>query len=184
MPAPQAAALGSALGWSDKTAEADRFLVGAATLSLLAAAAERVPVLVLVDDLQWLDRESASALAFAARRLGPDAVGVVMATRTGAGPSDLVQDFPTLRVGGLSVAEAAPLLPEGVAGPVRERLVAETGGNPLALLEVSRGLDRAQMVGRRRSRPRWRPVTASAASTAPRWRGSPATRGGRCWGWR
>ena len=147
VPSPQAAALSSALGWSAESAVADRFLVGAATLSLLAAAAERGPVLVLVDDLQWLDRESASALAFAARRLGPDAVGVVMTTRTGAGPTDLVQDFPTLRVRGLSVADAAPLLPDRLAPPVRARLVAETGGNPLALLEVSRGLDHAQMAG-------------------------------------
>ena len=147
VPPPQAAALSSALGWSSETAVADRFLVGAATLSLLAAAAERDPVLVLVDDLQWLDRESASALAFAVRRLGPDAVGVVMTTRTGAGPTDLVQDFTTLRVRGLSVADAAPLLPDGIGALVRERLVAETGGNPLALLEVSRGLDHAQMAG-------------------------------------
>ena len=70
-----------------------------------------------------------------------------MTTRTGAGPTDLVQDFPTLRVRGLSAADAAPLLPDGIAASVRERLVAETGGNPLALLEVSRGLDHAQMAG-------------------------------------
>lgn len=147
VPPPQAAALGSALGWSSASAVADRFLVGAATLSLLASAAERGPVLVLVDDLQWLDRESVSALAFAARRLGPDAVAVVLTTRTGAGATDFLPDFPTLRLRGLSVAEAEPLLPDGMAGPVRERLVAETGGNPLALLEVSRRMDHAQMAG-------------------------------------
>ena len=71
---PQASALGSALAWSSGEATADPFLLGAATLSLLAAAAEQRPVLVLVDDVQWLDPESAAAITFAARRLGPDAV--------------------------------------------------------------------------------------------------------------
>ena len=168
VPAPQAAALGSALGWSSATgsalghspadpdpdptsdpgpASADRFLVGAATLSLLAAASERGPVLVLVDDLHWLDRESASAIVFAARRLGSDAVAFVIATRAGAGAGDLVRDLPALRVEGLPAAEAASLLPGGITAAVRERLVADTGGNPLALLEVARGLSGAQRIG-------------------------------------
>ena len=84
VPEGQSAALRSALGWSSQASASDRFLVGAATLSLLAAAAERRPVLVLVDDLQWLDRESAAALMFAARRLGADAVAFLFAARPSA----------------------------------------------------------------------------------------------------
>ncbi len=78
------------LGWSAAEADADRFLVAAATLSLLAAAAVPGPVLVLVDDLHWLDHESASAIAFAARRLGSDAVAFVLNARTDAVAPDLV----------------------------------------------------------------------------------------------
>ena len=115
VPEAQAGALRTALGWSARAAAADRFLVGAATLSLLAAAAERGPVLVVVDDLPWLDPESWVAILFAARRLGPDA--------------------------------ATSLLPDGTAEGVRDRLVAETSGNPLALLEVSQRLEAAQLLG-------------------------------------
>ena len=82
VPRGQAAALESALGWSSSDAPADRFLVAAGTLSLLAAASAEEPVLVLVDDFQWLDRESAGAIAFAARRLGADPVGFLMNART------------------------------------------------------------------------------------------------------
>ena len=170
VPPPQAAALSSALGWSSETAVADRFLVGAATLSLLAAAAERDPVLVLVDDLQWLDRESASALAFAVRRLGPDAVAVVMTTRTGAGPTDLVQDFTTLRVRGLSASDAAPLLPDGIA-PHRSESDwwPRPAGTRSRSSRCPAGWTTPRWPARRRSRPRCPPATGSAASTEPRW---------------
>jgi DNA-binding CsgD family transcriptional regulator/tetratricopeptide (TPR) repeat protein len=146
VPAAQADALRAALGWSGGVSLADPFLVGAATLSLLAAAAERAPVLVVVDDLQWLDAESSAAVLFAARRLGPDAVAFLMARRTdgAAGTGD---DLPALAVGGLDVADAAGLLPRATAPTVLERLVADTAGNPLALLEVSRRLDPAQLLG-------------------------------------
>ena len=147
VPETQAAALRSALGWSSVAAAADRFLVAAATLSLLAAAAERGPVLVLVDDLQWLDRESSDAIVFAARRLGPDAVAFLMTARSGTDSSDLTQSLPLLHVGGLSTTAAASLLPAGTTRAVLERLVAGTEGNPLALLEVSQRLDIAQRVG-------------------------------------
>ncbi len=147
VPGSQADALRSAVGWSPASSAADRFLVAAATLSLLAASAERGPVLVLVDDLQWLDRESLGAIAFAARRLGPDAVAFVLAARTGDVPAELTQGVPVLRLGGLSASAAAALLPSGTASKVLERLVAGTQGNPLALLEVSQRLDDAQRVG-------------------------------------
>jgi predicted ATPase len=101
VPETQAAALRTALGWSSAPASADPFLVAAATMSLLAACAEQRPVLVLVDDLQWLDRESAAAIAFAVRRLGPDPVAFLLAARTGTVPSGLAHDLPVLRLGGL-----------------------------------------------------------------------------------
>ena len=146
-PESQAGALRSAVGWSPASSAADRFLVAAATLSLLAASAERGPVLVLVDDLQWLDRESSDAIVFAARRLGPDTVAFVLAARTGAVPAELKQGVPVLRLGGLSASAAAALLPAAPAPTVLERLVAGTEGNPLALLEVWQRLDNAQRVG-------------------------------------
>lgn len=147
VPEAQAGALRTALGWSARAAAADRFLVGAATLSLLAAAAEREPVLVVVDDLPWLDPESSVAILFAARRLGPDAVAFLLAARAGDASSELVRDLPVLHVGGLPTPAATSLLPHGTAETVRDRLVAETSGNPLALLEVSRRLDAAQLLG-------------------------------------
>lgn len=147
IPEAQGSALGAAVGWSSRASSADRFLVAAATLSLLAAAAERAPVLVVVDDLQWLDPESRMAILFAARRLGPDAVGFLLAVRTGDVPSDVGHDLPVLHLGGLSDTAAAELLPAGTAATVRERLVSETSGNPLALLEVAQRLDAAQLWG-------------------------------------
>lgn len=146
VPAAQSVALRAALGWSSGADLADRFLVGAATLSLLAAAAESAPVLVLVDDLQWLDAESSAAVLFAARRLGPDAVAFLLARRPDGGAAPAF-DLPVLRVGGLDVPAAARLLPRATAPAVLERLVADTAGNPLALVEVSRRLDPAQLLG-------------------------------------
>ena len=148
VPESQAAALRSALGWSADTATADRFLVGAATLSLLAAAAERRPVLVLVDDLQWLDHESSAAIAVRRpaagtrrRRVPPGRTRRRLFRPTS--PSGL----PVLHLGGLSPTAAAALLPSGRTRPVLERLVAGTDGNPLAMLEVSQRLDAAQRLG-------------------------------------
>ena len=143
----QATALGSALAWSSGATTADPFLLGAATLSLLAAAAEHRPVLVLVDDVQWLDPESAAAIAFAARRLGPDAVAFLLAAREGTAPAELSQGLPVLPVAGLSASAAAMLLPTRAAPGVVERLVAATQGNPLALVEVAARLDDAQWLG-------------------------------------
>ncbi|MEO5664294.1 MAG: ATP-binding protein, partial [Nocardioides sp.] len=147
IPEHQATALGSALTWSSGTAVADPFLLGAATLSILAAAAERGPLLVLVDDLQWLDPESAAAIAFAARRLGPDAVAFLLAAREGTFATELGRSLPVLSVAGLSSSAAAELMPGSAAPKVVASLVAATQGNPLALVEAAARLSHAQWLG-------------------------------------
>jgi len=135
IPPPQAAALESALALRPGSAQ-DRFAVGAATLSLLAAYAEQGPVAVLVDDAQWLDGSSAQALLFAFRRLMADPVAVLVAVRDGE-PSLLDgADLPTLRLTGLTSDEAAALMP-GLPAESARRLHLATAGNPLALLELA-----------------------------------------------
>jgi DNA-binding CsgD family transcriptional regulator/GNAT superfamily N-acetyltransferase len=135
IPPPQAAALESALALRPGSAQ-DRFAVGAATLSLLAAYAEQGPVAVLVDDAQWLDGSSAQALLFAFRRLMADPVAVLVAVRDGE-PSLLDgADLRTLRLTGLTSEAAAALMPGLPAEPAR-RLHLATAGNPLALLELA-----------------------------------------------
>src|SRR5579885_2210859 len=116
----------------------DRFAVGAATLSLLAAYADEQPLAVLVDDVQWLDGSSADALLFAVRRLLAEPIAVVLAARDGE-PSALDgAGLPTLSLQGIDPDAATALL--GQVGPeVASRLHRETGGNPLALLELARG---------------------------------------------
>src|SRR3954465_14225064 len=144
LPAPEAGARESALALRPASAH-DRFAVGAATLSLLAAYAETAPVLVLVDDAHWLDGSSADALRFALRRLMADPIAVLLSVREDE-PSLLDgADLPELRLGGLTGAEAAELLPgRGAAGPAppaaagrAARLQRATAGNPLALLELA-----------------------------------------------
>jgi DNA-binding CsgD family transcriptional regulator len=143
IPAPQAAALEGALALRP-AAGADRFAVGSATLSLLATVAERSPLLVLVDDGHWLDGSSADALRFAARRLSADPVAMVLALRDGE-PSLLDgSDLPRLALPGLDRAAAGELLQRHAPpdGPRRDeqavdRLYRETGGNPLALVELA-----------------------------------------------
>ena len=135
IPPPQAAALERALALRAGPAQ-DRFAVGAATLSLLAAFAELRPTAVLIDDAQWLDEPSAQALLFAFRRLLADPIAVLIALRDGE-PSVLARaDLPTRHVNGLTRAEAAELLPRLRIDAAR-RLHAATGGNPLALLELA-----------------------------------------------
>ncbi|WP_433203956.1 AAA family ATPase [Dactylosporangium sp. CS-047395] len=130
LPDPQRDALAGAFGLGP-AAEADRLLVGFAVLSLLAEAG---PVLCLVDDAQWLDSVSADALRFAARRLGAEEVALVLATR----PPGAVPGVPVLDLDGLARADAELLLGEGLDQAVRERLLSEAEGNPLALLELPR----------------------------------------------
>jgi DNA-binding CsgD family transcriptional regulator len=134
IPEPQAAALEGALALRPGTAH-DRFAVGAATLSILAAYAEQAPVAVLVDDAQWLDRSSAQALLFAFRRLVADPIAALIACREDE-PSLLDgAGLPTLPIGGLTSGEAAMLVP-GLAPEVARRLHQAAAGNPLALLEL------------------------------------------------
>jgi DNA-binding NarL/FixJ family response regulator len=147
LPAAQAQALAAALGWGPAGTPGDRYLVAAATLSLLAATAERAPVLVLVDDLHWVDRESAAALLFAARRLHHDAVAFLFAVRTGSGGAAPLEGLPVLDLTGLTPAEATGLLPDRLAEGVAARLVERTRGNPLALTEVAGRLTPAQRLG-------------------------------------
>ena len=139
IPGPQAAALESALALRPASTPG-RFAVGAATLSLLATYSEAAPVAVLVDDAHWLDGSSADALLFAFRRLVADPVAVVLAMRQGE-PSLLDgADLPTLRLHGLDRGSAAELLrhqgDEPLSQELADRLHRETGGNPLALLEL------------------------------------------------
>ena len=145
IPRPQAAALEGALAIGPPRAE-DRFAVGAATLSLLAAFADTAPLLVLVDDAHWVDGSTADALLFAFRRLVADPVAVIISVREGE-PSLLDgADLAQLRLQGVDRAAAAGLLAMGASRPVPDDLVGrlhrQTGGNPLALLEASAEMDR------------------------------------------
>ena len=149
LPSPQRDALGTAFGLRDGAAP-DRFLVGLAVLSLLSDIAERRPLVCIVDDAQWLDAASAQALAFVARRLGAESVGLVFAVLEPSGERHL-EGLPELAVGGLADSDARELLGTVLAGPlderVRDRIVAETRGNPLALLELPRGRTPAELAG-------------------------------------
>src|SRR6516165_6423922 len=146
LPQPQRDALGSAFGLVS-TDRDNRFLVALGTLSLLASAAIDQPILCVIDDAQWLDRESAEILAFVARRLHADRVALVFAVRESDGKRTILDDLPQLELSGLPDAEAGELL-KTVAGPIArrvgDRLVAETGGNPLALIELGRELTPGQ----------------------------------------
>ncbi|MER6083495.1 LuxR family transcriptional regulator [Streptomyces sp. NPDC001833] len=149
LPGPQRAALDAALGRVPGP-PADRYLVGLATLTLLAEAAAEQPLLFLLDDAQWLDRESAEALAFTARRLHADSLGLIIAVRDGLGDSGLFDALNVLPVTGLPEPEALALLSFGagrVDTTVADRIVAGTGGNPLALLELTDALAAEQLSG-------------------------------------
>src|SRR5437588_2847910 len=147
LPGPQHDALGIAFGLK-AGAVPDRFFVGLAVLSLLSEVAEEQPLVCVVDDAQWLDRASAQTLGFVARRLLAESVLVLFAVRE---PSAELSGLPELEVRGLPDGDARALLGSVVRGPlderVRERIVAETRGNPLALLELPRGLTPAELAG-------------------------------------
>jgi len=149
LPTPQREALGTAFGLSAGP-RPDRFLVGLALLSLLSEAAEEQPLLGLIDDAQWLDRSSAQVLAFVARRLEADSIVLLFAER-GPGELDELAGLRDLELDGLTDTHARELLASVLAGPrderVRERLIAETRGNPLALLELPHGLPPAELAG-------------------------------------
>jgi len=150
LPGPQREALRTAFGLSPGPVP-DRFLMGLAVLGLLSETAGERPLVCVVDDQQWLDRASAQALGFAARRLAADPVGLVFAARI---PGEDVAGLPQLVVEGLAEGDAQALLKSiltGLTGPldarVRDRIIADSHGNPLALLELSRGLTSAQLTG-------------------------------------
>ena len=146
---PQADALGVAFGLRPGRAP-DRFLVGLAVLGLLSEAAAGRPLLCLVDDAQWLDQASARTLAFVARRLDAESVALVFGTRDGAVGGDLA-GLPGLALEGLPDADArallATVLPGRLDERVRDRIIAESGGNPLALLELPRAVTTAELAG-------------------------------------
>jgi len=140
LPQPQAEALAAAIGHGG-TNSPDRFLVGMGTLGLVTEEAAARPVLCLVDDAQWVDEPSLQALAFAARRLYAESAAVIFSVRTGEAAGWLA-GLPELPLGGLPDSDARTLLASAVPGRlderVRDRIVAEAVGNPLALLEFAR----------------------------------------------
>ncbi|HYX59173.1 MAG TPA: ATP-binding protein, partial [Streptosporangiaceae bacterium] len=149
LPVPQRDALATVFGLSAGPAP-DRFLVGLAALTLVAQAAEQQPLACIVDDAQWLDVASAQLLAFVARRLLAERVALVCAARTGSGDGVLA-GLPALEIRGLSDDDARPLLLGRVHGPidaaVADQIIAESHGNPLALLELPRTWQAAGLAG-------------------------------------
>jgi DNA-binding CsgD family transcriptional regulator len=147
LPGPQREALGTAFGLSAGPTP-DRFLIGLAVLGLLSDAAGKRPLVCLVDDQQWLDGASAQVLAFVARRLEAESVGLVFAARP---VGEELAGLPELVVEGLRDSDARVLLDSVFTGPldarVRDQFIAETRGNPLALLELPRGLRPAELAG-------------------------------------
>src|SRR3954468_9924926 len=149
LPGPQRDALATAFGLRAGETP-DRFLVGLAALGLLSEVAGERPLLCVVDDAQWLDRASAQALGLIARRLVAEAVALVFAVRAPSEEQELAR-LPELVVEGLRGGDARALLDSVIRGPlddrVLDRIVAETRGNPLALLELPRGLTPAELAG-------------------------------------
>ncbi|QYN34098.1 AAA family ATPase [Pseudonocardia sp. DSM 110487] len=151
LPGPQRDALSVAFGLSTGSAP-DRFLVGLAVLNLLAEVAEEQPLVCVFDDAQWLDQVSAQTLAFVARRLLAERAALVFAVREPVlAPAHPLTGMPELVVTGLRDGDARALLESAVPGRIderiRDRIVAETRGNPLALLELPRGLTAAELTG-------------------------------------
>jgi DNA-binding CsgD family transcriptional regulator len=147
VPARQRHALETAFGLGTGQVP-DRFLVGLAVMSLLSEAAQEKPLLCVIDDAQWLDQASAHALAFVARRMLAERVVMLFAARE---PSDPLTGLPELALAGLADADARALLSSVVPGPldrrIAQQIIVETRGNPLALLELPRGLSAGQLAG-------------------------------------
>ena len=147
LPPPQQDALAVAFGLSAGKPP-NPFLVGLAVLSLMSEAAEKRPLLCTVDDAQWLDRASARALAFVARRLVAERIALLFAARE---VGETFAGVPEMQIGGLDAHDAQTLLesvlPARLDNLIVERLIVEARGNPLALLEMPRGLTSAQLAG-------------------------------------
>ena len=150
LPAPQREALSSALGLADVVVP-DRFMVGLAILTLLADVASERPLLVVIDDAQWLDQVSAEVLAFVARRVYADSIAFLFAVREPGERRMPLEGLTEVRVSGLPDGPARDLLASVAEGPldyaVGARIVAETRGNPLALIELSAELTEGQLTG-------------------------------------
>jgi hypothetical protein len=183
IPAPQRAALATAFALRAGEPP-DRFIVGLAVLSLLAEVAEEQPLLCLVDDAQWLDQVSALTLAFVARRLLAERVGIVFATRDAIKGRKLT-GFRELLVQGLGAADARSMLETGLRArldpAIADRLVAETRGNPLALLELPRGMTPAELAGGFGVPPQCRWRIASKKDSCGASTDSPQRRSVCCW---
>lgn len=152
LPGPQRDALDIAFGRQAGSAP-DRFLVGLAVLSLISAATQARPLVALIDDAQWLDRVSAQTLAFVSRRLIAEPVAMIFAVRDSSqnGGRDDLAGLPELTIHGLNAGDARVLLESVIPGrldnQVRDRIIAETRGNPLALLELPKGLTVEELAG-------------------------------------
>jgi DNA-binding CsgD family transcriptional regulator len=149
LPVPQRDALATVLGQSAGPPP-DRFLVGLAALTLLAEVADRQPLVCIVDDAQWLDHASEQIVGFVARRLLAERIALVCAVRTGMG-DNILAGLPELSIEGLGDSDARALLLENVHGPldaaVCDQIVTESHGNPLALLELPRTWNAADLAG-------------------------------------
>jgi AAA ATPase domain len=149
LPIPQRDALATVFGLRAGDAP-DRFLVGLATLTLLAEVADQQPLLCVIDDAQWLDATSARIVLFVARRVLAERIALVCAARAGIGDGVLA-GLPALPVNGLGDGDARTLLLENLPGPVDaavcEQIIAESHGNPLALLELPRTWNTAELAG-------------------------------------
>src|SRR5690348_10831975 len=149
LPEPQQRALRVAFGLASGPPP-DRFVLGLAVLSLLTESAAARPLICLIDDAQWLDEASSQVLGFVGRRLLAEPVGLLLAVRE-AGGAQVFPGLPALALEGLADADAQALLRAAVPGHlderVRDRIIAETGGNPLGLLELARGMSDAELAG-------------------------------------
>ena len=148
LPAPQRQALEIVFGLRPPSGAPDRFLAGLGVLSLISEVADERPLLCVVDDAQWLDQSSALTLAFVARRLQAEPIGIVFAARE---PGQVLQHVSELEVHGLRNGDARTLLRSAARSRlderVRDRIIAETRGNPLALLELPRGFSATELAG-------------------------------------
>ncbi len=159
LPPMQRSALASALALEEPQQAGDQLAVAAGGLALLAAAATRMPTVVVIDDVQWLEPSSRFALLFAARRIAKDRLCIVFAVRPDAGIEPLLRGWPHLVLEGLKLDDAKQLMSTlnvDISLAAIEGLVEATGGNPLALMEAARGLDQWQITG---VRPLGSPLT-------------------------
>jgi DNA-binding CsgD family transcriptional regulator len=176
LPSRQADALGGAFGLSADPVPPDALLTGLAVLTLLSGVSEDVPLLVTVDDAQWLDRASLEALAFAARRFDGERLTLLVAARTDVPPPGFERDFPELLLPPLTNADAGRLLdlqPRPPPGRAREQVLDQGAGNPMALIELSRIIAADPSAGRRWAAEPLPPTERLAAIVAAQYRSLP-----------